>query len=164
MTRPPLRAITLWPEWAAAIVTLDKRVENRTWWHNLPPGTEIAIHAGKHTGGRPGPSAEREGIRLMHDQAVYAGHLRADLYRITGAFPTSAIVAVATLGAREARPIVRSTPTGWAVPGLEHWWLDEVRVLREPVPCGGKQGLWTVPEDLAAAIRIELDPTPTERT
>lgn len=169
----PLRAITLWPEWVWAITVLGKPVENRSWWHNLPAGTKIALHAGKHIGGHPGATAKMMGLRRVQGQSWEAGWSSGtsfmnerldglDEYRFErGAerhlvqvahIPTSAIVAIVTLGAREDRPIVRGTPTGWAVPGDVHWWFDEVQVLPTPVPCAGRQGLWTVPPHIAAEV------------
>jgi hypothetical protein len=32
------------------------------------------------------------------------------------------------------------------------WILENVVALREPVPCKGAQGLWTVPPDAAARV------------
>ena len=172
MADQPLRALTLWPEWAWAITHLDKRVENRTWWHGLPAGTRIAIHAGKHVGGRPGPRAAGEAMDLVCGMAWEAGWdsdwnavgstVRTNFEKgdrsvtcWSHKIPTSAIVAVVELGARGARP-----HNGWTVPGDEHWWLDEVVVLRQPVPCSGAQGLWTVPEEVAAAVLAQV-PRPT---
>ena len=51
--KPPLLALTLWPEWAYAITHLGKDVENRDW-ERLPTwltGRYLAIHAGAHIGG-----------------------------------------------------------------------------------------------------------------
>lgn len=56
-------AITLWPEWAAAIAWLDKRTENRLWQPDmaaLGPGRWICIHAGVTVGGLPRPLKGRE--------------------------------------------------------------------------------------------------------
>jgi len=51
-----MKALTLWPEWAWAIIHLGKDVENRTWH---PPknilGQRIALHAGRKVGRRYDP-------------------------------------------------------------------------------------------------------------
>lgn len=51
-----MKALTLWPEWAWAIMHLGKDVENRTWH---PPknilGQRIALHAGRKVGRRYEP-------------------------------------------------------------------------------------------------------------
>lgn len=69
-----MKAMTTWPEFAFAISDLDKRIENRTW---LPPsaavGTWIAIHAGKHVGGRAGRVADEGGVQALIEQASTNG-------------------------------------------------------------------------------------------
>lgn len=48
------KAVTLWPEFAAAIAWLDKRCENRGWAPGaaqLGPGGWVCIHAGGTVGG-----------------------------------------------------------------------------------------------------------------
>jgi hypothetical protein len=146
-----VKAITLWPEWAWAICALGKRVENREWLPGprLIVGDRLAIHAGKHLGGRAGEPAADE-----------ASDAVLDMYRrATGetfppgwpdAFedcPRSAIVAVATVTGFD-----RNQRTGWDVPGAWHWRLGDVRVLPVPVPCRGAQGLWAPSEDVLRAL------------
>ncbi len=46
--------------------------------------------------------------------------------------------------------------TAWDVPGAAHWRLADVRRLSEPVNCRGAQGLWDVPDDVAAAVRDRI--------
>lgn len=36
------------------------------------------------------------------------------------------------------------------------WRLEDVRRLAEPVDCRGAQGLWDVPDDIAAAVRERI--------
>ena len=173
-----MRAITLWPEWAWAITALDKRVENRPECIARMLARYdgvLAIHAGKHVGGRPGKPAAFDGLTAVAKAVrggpwYYAdGNLSSVVFHRFGGgrvvldqrkVPTSAIVATCRTG--------RLLPPGEAAPWkvTEGWAvkLSDVRPLAAPLPCGGHQGLWTVPDDLAAAIRIELDPAPTERT
>lgn len=161
-----LPALTLHPEWAWAICHLDKRVENRPesvarmlvkrgGWRR---GSCIAIHAGKHIGGRAGTGAVYDALRLVQGMSWDAGWSSGSDYRkplvdhfdfirgdqkiriTTADITTSAVVAVARLGVLvhpdEARP--------WQAPGSWAVELAEVHVLARPVPCGGKQGLWPV--------------------
>jgi hypothetical protein len=44
----------------------------------------------------------------------------------------------------------------WAAPFQCHWKLANVRPLAEPVPCKGALGLWTLPEDVEAAVMAQL--------
>jgi len=137
----PLKALTLWPEWAWAIVHLGKRVENRTWKPFLPVGTTFAIHAGKHLGGKPGAASAREAEDDVF--SMYGAQLPPGLR----ACPKSAIVCLATIAGYDQDDV-----TPWDVPGLWHWRLTDVRVLVEPVPCHGRQGLWTVDGSVERAV------------
>lgn len=161
MTRP-LLALTLWPEWAWAITTLDKRIENRTWTPRagqLRPGEWFAIHAGAHVGGRPGRPADKEGLFAVANMAERARwHVKVGVGALKGPgisvhrqsdgdshliaasqIPTSRVVALARYGG------VRPSSSGWAVPGARHWHLDEVIPLADTPRMGGVQGLWPLP-------------------
>lgn len=151
-----MKAITVWPEWACAIAHLGKDVENRGW---SPPswlvGARIAIHAGRHIGGRPGAVATEEGLTSVVRMAPRGAigsiltmpprFFRPDMSGI--AIATSAIVATARLA-----DVVTDSPSPWAVPDAYHWVLADLRTLREPVACRGAQGLWDVPDDVLAKV------------
>jgi hypothetical protein len=53
------------------------------------------------------------------------------------------------------------TESRWAMPGQWHWLISSAVALREPVPCKGQRGLWTVPDDAAAAVLAQLEPEVT---
>lgn len=147
-------ALTLWPEWAWAICHFGKRVENRGW---TPPasiiGTRIAIHAGKHIGGRPGRPAYIEGFSAVALALLACGGGERDVTRWwLQRPPTSAIVCTAVVTGWD-----RDQRTGWDVPGQYHWRLADVQVLPEPVPCRGAQGLWRVPADIAARVLAQVE-------
>lgn len=143
-----LKALTLWRPWPAAIIHGGKRVENRTW---TPPremlGQDIAIHAGLRV--------DDGAVRAVR----FSGSVGADL--LPG--PTGIVAVVRLVGwiderthprtcagvsAEDARCVANSVwfdgPVGWVI--------DTVRPLAEPVPCRGAQGLWTVPDEVAAAV------------
>lgn len=166
MSRAPPTALTLWPEWAWAIVHLGKRTENRGW--SLPVGRWVAIHAGRHVGGRPGLPSTMDGIDGLVEMARRAGWSVDGSYRkaayIRGAVtvewnldavPTSAIVGLAKIIA--ADPPGMGDIGGWRVPEAVGNRF-EFRPLREPVSCRGAQGLWTVPDDIADRVRSSLQP------
>lgn len=187
----PDLALTLWPEWAWLIASgvtwpsdlVAKLVENRGWrpsevtrnargataaaraqvLHALPIGSRLAIHAGKHLGGRPGQEATREavhGVLDMFRRANPGRPLPAAMNHACRALdtpgfadrlrdcPKSAIVAVVTIDGYDQRQL-----TGWDVPGAWHWRLRDVVVLARPVPCRGAQGLWTIPADVRERLR-----------
>lgn len=161
----PLRALTLWPEWAFAVDKLSKRVENRTW--RIPTGEWFAMHAGKHPGGCPGFEAAYDAdvaVRFMARDAgwrvsVTSGTLRTS--RVTFSrpgrlvewnvydSPTSAILGLFRV-TRHDQP-GRGDLGGWRVPDSVGNVFD-YRPLPTPVSCKGARGLWTVPEDVAAAV------------
>lgn len=150
-----MRALTLWPEWAWAVAHLGKDVENRGW---APPfyilGQRIAIHAGRHVGGKPGAAAYRAGTDCVRAAAMAAGldpsPLADWLNRLHRELceATSAVVAVAHVGYNPAIP----SPSLWAEPGQRHWRLAEVVTLLQPVPCRGAQGLWVLPRPVEDAV------------
>lgn len=149
-------ALTLWPEWAWAICHAGKRVENRTWHpgKRLPVGSQLAIHAGKHIGGRPGVEVALDAVDIVLAMWETDGPIRTmDEERRLSTCPRSAIVAVATIAGFD-----QEQRTRWDVPGAWHWRLEDVEVLPAPAACRGAQGLWTVP---AAMIRETVHPTTT---
>ncbi len=161
-----LLALTCHPEWAWAIAHFKynpKRHENRSW----PPPERIlnkwiALHAGKHIGGRPGERHLLEGLTELREDAENAEEDLLDRISAGGGIPvyselipeikTSAIVALIKVSgyhAGEGRAWFRGHP--WI-----GWVISECVTLPEPVPCKGAQGLWTVPPDVLAAVRAQL--------
>lgn len=150
----PLRALTLWPEWAFAVHHLGKRVENRTW--KIPKDEWIMLHAGKYLGGKPGRTALCSATEALDYMSSLAGWTRYG----------------ATYQDSEGREVdIRDTPllshilgafrvthhdmpfkgdlSGWRVPEQVGNVFD-YRPLAAPVPCKGAQGLWHVPDDVRA--------------
>lgn len=128
-----MRALTIRQPWAAAIAHGPKRVENRGG--PIPAkhlGTTILIHAG----------AEEDDNALPRDMVrQWDQHFRA-------------VVAVATLASCHqdegcCRP--------WGFPGTWHWELTDVQALAHPPrPVRGQLGLWTVDDDVLAAVRRQI--------
>ncbi|MFE9812326.1 hypothetical protein [Streptomyces sp. NPDC005548] len=131
-----MRALTVRQPWAAAIAHGPKRTENRS--RPIPParlGTTILIHAG---------------------QAEDVNALPADTVR---AWPRhfGAIVAVATLAACHQAEKPRCCAP-WGFPDTWHWQLENVRALPHPIlGVRGQLGLWTVPDDVLAAVQRQVD-------
>ena len=151
-----MKALTIWPEWAALIAHGIKPVENRSW---RPPaslvGERIAIHAGAHIGGRKGIPAFEEAAEAVGDTAFDAG-LRVNLHSkyidLEGKILPiilGAVVATAILGEPyrpRGGPWESPDPDGWC------WPLKDVVRLRTPVPSRGKQGLWEWPMDWSPLV------------
>jgi hypothetical protein len=128
-----VRALTVRQPWAAAIAHGPKRTENRT--RPIPAkhlGTTILIHAG-----------------LAEDENALPADMTRDWPRHWGA-----IIAVADLischqDARCCRP--------WGFPDTWHWQLDDVRRIPHPIlGVRGQLGLWTVPDDVLAAVQRKV--------
>lgn len=95
-------------------------------------------------------------------------------YRILSArrYPAQSVVAVVTLdrcewngGERRVElrdALARGSSEGWRVPGQYGFHLVDVKVLPEPIPCtvaeypGNRQGLWTLPSEVEAKVRVAL--------
>lgn len=127
-------ALTLKNPWAHLIAHHGKDVENRSWMPHAGVDT-LLIHAGKTWDRR---------------------NNRRPLVGDVGDPVTSAIVAVADLAfACDTSRWVQEVVCGcgpWAQPGQCHWRLANVRALAEPVPTGGKQGLWRPSADVLAEV------------
>jgi len=169
-----MKALTIWPEWCWAIVHLGKNVENRRWdprRRGLQIGDRFAIHAGKTIGGRPGIEVRRKAFDDLRFMAERAGYLLpmvgefakdgegfvvpmegGDLVCDGSTVVRSAIVAVATLA-----DVTRESWSPWAAPGEVHWVLGPTDILPEPVVCGGKQGLWTLPPEVQIRVDQQMN-------
>ena len=156
-----MKVITLYREWAWAVCHLDKRVENRDW--PLPrwmEGQLVALHAGKHIGGRPGRVAREEGSLAVAGMAREAGWKTAGrpdgslLFskddRSINSFdipaPASSIVAFIRFG--PSVPPDQGDLTGWRVPDCHGWPIVETLRLKEPVPAKGALGFWELPAEV----------------
>lgn len=160
-----MKALTLIQPWAFAIEHLGKTVENRTW---PPPsgaiGQRFCIHAGKsidcdaladfcsdplldsHGDDRSMPRG------AITCSAVLRGWVRGSQDLV--ALSREVLEVVGDVTPERALDVVRSK--WWA--GPIGWVLDDVRGLTEPVPCRGALGLWTVPDDVAARVRVRHRP------
>ena len=149
-----LYALTVLQPFATAIARFGKNVENRTWWpdRRLPVGGWLAIHAG----GRDYAGADSDEFRRWLGGLV--GRYFPPGY--LAALPHGAIVAVAHV---EAISDPRAKASPWAIAGQEQWRFGCVFDLVEPVPCKGAQGLWRVPDDVAAIVRSRAASSPLGR-
>jgi hypothetical protein len=143
---------SLAPEEKWAIAFGSKRVENRTW--STPYRGLLAVHAGAGIDW-DAPEEAWAAAGLVPYDGGPRGPWRAGL-------ALGAVIAVADLaGCHDHRsPALARGGTRkcspWAVSGAWHWELEDVRPLREPVPCRGMLGLWRPPEDEDRAVRGQL--------
>jgi hypothetical protein len=135
--RKPLLALTLHRPWPNLIERKIKLVENRVWHPRprLSPGEWFAIHAGKTWDDRCIPLAQQHGVSLDEFMQV----------------PKSVITCVARYdGHTDDINDVNPSQRHWFF-GPIGWILGDV-VAFPPIPCEGKQGLWTVPGDVDAKV------------
>lgn len=130
-----MRALTIRQPWAAAIAHGPKRIENRG--KPIPAkhvGTTILIHAG---------AAEDVNALPADMVSHWPRHF-------------GAIIAVATLaGCHQAAKPRCCAP--WGFPDTWHWQLENVRAVPHPIlDVRGQLGLWTVPEDVLAAVQRQV--------
>src|SRR5690606_28490894 len=135
-----MKALTVRQPWAWAIANGYKTVENRTW--NTTHRGQVAIHAAARW--------DRETTT-------------ARVFELTGAYvlktDVSAIVAVVDVVGVCTAQDCGCGP--WAIPGQRHWQLVNAQALPDPAPCKGRLGLWDLPADVEAAIRVQLEAVTT---
>jgi hypothetical protein len=142
----PIRALTIWQPWATLIAIGAKPFETRSWATHYRG--RLAIHA----------SIDRRGLALCRGEAAIEHALsvagftlcqgcRRGLCSGADSVPLGCIVAVAELD--QCWPTEAIIADGLADPfgdysaGRFAWRLHRPEALDEPVPCKGRQGLWT---------------------
>lgn len=143
-----VRALTLWRPWPWCFLHAGKRVENRDWPApaSLRDGY-IALHAGKH-----------------FDHYACADMQRGEFGPVAKACPAdpdqhpdSVVFAVARLAG--VRQFHDAAPSRFVDPfafGPYCWDLVDFVELAQPVPCGGRQGLWLLPADVLGRVVAQL--------
>lgn len=153
-----MKAITEIGPWGFAIISLGKRVENRSWY---PPenviGQRIAIHQGKTLDERAVMELRRDHFGSPNTRDLVAGAvlgtvlLKGFVYvRKDGSHThTSSLTPDDALDAMTSR---------WRNPGAKVLWvLEEPRALSKPVYCRGMQGLWTLPREVIETMAMQND-------
>lgn len=150
-----MKALTLWQPWASAIPLGLKSIETRSWstrYRGL-----LAIHASSRVSHLPRRArtlfgnfkVERDGSGLL----LRGGRL-AWPYRM----PLGAVVAIVSL--QDCVPVeaVRNT-----ISEVEHafgdysdrryaWLFRNVLPIPDPIECNGRQGLWTLPQEVLTRV------------
>lgn len=146
-----MKAVTLRHPWPYAFTKLGKSIENRAWVANLEIGERYAIHAGK----APRLTDDEywgdvlEAFGWMREQGI--GLDNPITPRMVLDAGHSAVVAVVN-----HEWFVRQSNSPWFT-GPVGWESSGTIVLPQPVPCRGAQGLWTLPADVAADVRAQME-------
>jgi hypothetical protein len=140
----PIPALTLWQPWASLIAIGVKPFETRSW--PTSHRGRLAIHAG----------TDRRGLALCRGEPGIEAALAAAGLTLD-ALPLGRILAVADLvQCWRAEAILAddlADPFGDYSPGRWAWHLHRIRPLHEPIPCTGRQRLWTPPPAIQAQLR-----------
>lgn len=148
-----LRALTFWRPWPVAITHAGKRVENRTW---APPkwiiGHDIALHAGK--------TVDEDTCADLVEMLGVERDLLPGPLGVVAVAKLLGYISVKEDGERvrfgvDADRALQEFASQF-FGGPVGWVLDDVRPLAEPVFCRGAQGLWILPPDVDAAVRVQL--------
>jgi hypothetical protein len=135
-----IRALTVWQPHATLVALGEKALETRS--RPTSYRGPLAIHAGKHF-----PVKQQKlcftkpffsvlwgaGVRTLADLPL--GMVLA-IGELTAVLPTTSPEITKRLTEQEA-------DCGNFAPGRWAWFLENVRLLPEPIPARGMQGLWT---------------------
>jgi hypothetical protein len=159
-----LRALTLTQPWAGLVAAGIKLVENRprAMIKRDAIGARFAIHASREI-----DQAVYDRIRELAPELRTGSHPDvAPWYRLSRI--TSAVIAVATLdGIVDPRACGIDRDDHDAALGVaadqRRWFfgpicyvLCDVVALRDPVPCRGWQGFWSLPADIDARVHAQF--------
>lgn len=150
-----MKGLSLWQPWASAIAIGAKRIETRGWSFAHGSIGPVAIHAAKTAVALHTELRERRDLwRRVFGHAVTAAW-----------FPLGAVVATAEIfRPTRTEELVRhwrrfpkpgdelESQLGNYSPGRWAWPVTNVVQLAKPVLCRGRQGLFVLPADVAAAV------------
>ena len=116
-----IKALSVTPRWAWAIIHAGKDIENRTWYTSYRG--PLAIHASK-------TNDEADLEYIMSRGVTPPGK---------GTLVTGAVIGIVRL----MYCFKSGKRTKWGEPGCFHWGLTEARPI-EPIPLRGQLGLFEV--------------------
>ena len=158
-----MKAITDYQPWAQLLAVGAKKYETRSWQTNYRG--PIAIHAGKKKAGEVIRSLHNQ-FSTQRKMAIALGMYEYSYSQDFDALPHGAIIATAELvgchfmyhrsgeygtdigsgvlriNEKIIKPTAEELLFGDWTPGRYAWELANVRMLPEPIPAKGKQGLW----------------------
>jgi hypothetical protein len=146
-----MKALTLYQPWATLVAIGAKRIETRSWSTNYRG--PLAIHAGKNR-----RYVNNNGQECLTDLEPFHSYLEP---YIGQELPRGCIVATCNLVAvKVTTNEIAFRQRRWSIngkffygapdelafgdftPGRYMWFLDEIKILTEPIPAKGAMGLW----------------------
>lgn len=156
-----MKALTILQPWASAIALGHKRIETRGWQTSYRG--PLLIHAGLNQEHLRRPSEINRDIAALCPPGLLfwlgaiiavcelVGCVKTDGLQLNGLFYVDSDPRF------PCEMIDRERALGDYTPGRFGWVLDNVRALPVPIPCRGKQGLWTPPAEVLAQITATLE-------
>lgn len=129
-----MRALSLTRPWTTLVLHHGKLIENRTW--STSYRGPLVVHGAKSYD----TAAVAYAASLVDDEQWTALLPYGQAAHPTGLLGIVDLVSVCTGFPCSCGP--------WAMPGQCHWRLRDPRPFPEPVPHGGRLGLWTVDDAL----------------
>ncbi len=133
---PAVKALTLRPPWAWAVIYGGKDVENRRW--RTAYRGPLLIHAGKNAD--PDPEATSRLLWTMADPEALRQPRAAWQAR-------EAIIGVVHLA-----DVLTDSRSPWAAAGRYHWVFEFPSPIDPAIPCRGRPGLWVPPAAVAERL------------
>ena len=135
---PAVKALTLRPPWAWAMIYGGKDVENRRW--RTAYRGPLLIHAGKNAD--PDPEATSRLLWTMADPEAFRQPRAAWQAR-------EAIIGVVHLA-----DVLTDSRSPWATAGWYNWAFEFPAPIDPPIPCRGRPGLWVPPAAVAERLAV----------
>ncbi len=134
-----MKALTLRPAWAWAVIFGGKNIENRSWYtaYRGP----LVIHAGSSHG----PHGEDDVEKIEE----ISGLVMPDEIDMRAAIGLVELVHV-----EHCAPYVQACDSPWAAQGGFHWTFENPRAFSHPVDYKGSLRLWEFPNVLISASRL----------
>lgn len=153
-----MKALTLAQPWATLVAIGAKKIETRSW--PTPHRGLVAIHAAKtisRVGGKLRLSNLCSSPRFSRALSEF-GYLPKSL-PLGGIIATAEIVNCVSTNLSAELPPQDSDEYAFGDYAANRfmWFLNDVRVLPNPIKCVGAFKLWPVPETIEAEIRKQLN-------
>jgi hypothetical protein len=156
-----MKALTLWQPWAGAMALGLKMIETRSW--RMEYRGPMAIHASMRKMTEDDwLCVPYETRRVAREAALAMMGLRGGILAVVDVYDCVPTLGLIAPGKEflDRMPDLHLTDDEYDLgdysPGRYGILTRNLRVLRHPVPCKGMQGLWIVPDDVAALVLAEI--------